>query len=83
MAVQQRVNRSKKKQARPRRLFLAVDVWQKEFGPVSERAVRDVYARTFNVKIENMKKYSFHHCVNALRKHENPNYVAPNYGTAN
>lgn len=54
----------------PRKRFVAVNVWQKEFGPVSERAVYDIYAQKFGVQLHNMKKYSFTHCVTALRKLE-------------
>lgn len=59
-----------KKSKRPRKRFVAVDVWQTKFGPVSERAVYDIYAQKFNVEMHNMKKYSFSHCIEALRKLE-------------
>lgn len=68
-------NTSNKK--RPRKRFVAVNVWQTQFGPVSERAVYDIYSQKFNVELYNMKKYSFPHCVNALRKLEDPTYQAP------
>ena len=55
---------------KPRKRFIAVNVWQKRFGPVSERAVYDIYAQKFGVELHNMKKYSFTHCVTALRKIE-------------
>jgi len=64
----------KKKLNKPRRSFIAVDVWRAEFGPVSERAVYDIYSQKFNVELHNMQKYSFQHCVNALRKLEDPDY---------
>ena len=63
-------NKKNNKKRRPRKRFIAVDVWQTKFGPVSERAVYDIYAQKFNVELHNMKKYSFPHCVNALRKLE-------------
>ena len=62
---------------KPRKRFIAVDVWQSKFGPVSERAVYDIYSQKFNVELHNMKKYSFSQCVNALRLLEDPTYVAP------
>lgn len=62
---------------KPRKRFIAVDVWQTQFGPVSERAVYDIYSQKFNVELHNMKKYSFPHCVNALRQLEDPDYVGP------
>lgn len=68
-----------KKKKRQRKKFLAVDIWQKKFGPISEKAVYDVFQQKFNIEPHNMRKYSFPHCVNALRKLENPDYVAPNY----
>lgn len=71
----------KGRKKRPRKRFLAVDVWQTQFGPVSERAVYDVYAQKFNVESHNMRKYSFPDCVNSLRKLEDPTYKAPSYGS--
>jgi hypothetical protein len=63
-----KVTNQNKKNKQPRKRFVAVDVWQTKFGPVSERAVYDVYAQAFGVALYNMKKYSFQHCVTALRK---------------
>jgi len=74
-------NKKSTKNKKPRKRFLAVDPFQTHFGPVSERAVYDVYAAKFNVEQHNMRKYSFSHCVNALRKLEDPDYEKPNYGT--
>lgn len=65
-----------KKNKKPRKRFTAVDIWQKSFGPVSERAVYDLYSQKFNVESHNMKSYSFSHCVNALRLLEDPEYIA-------
>lgn len=76
-----KVDQSKKKKRKPRKRFLQVDVWQTQFGPVSERAVYDIFAQRFNVELHNMKKYSFPDCVNALRKLENPDYMAPTYAS--
>ena len=70
-----------KKKRKPKKRFLEVDLWQKEFGEVSVKAVFDIYSQKFKVDPRNMKKYSFPHCVNALRKIENPEYIAPNYGS--
>ena len=75
----QKKNSQKKK--RPRKRFIAVDVWRSQFGPVSERAVYDVYAQKFNVELHNVRKYSFSDCINALRQLEKPDYVAPQYGS--
>ena len=70
-------SKSAPKKKRARKRFVAVNVWQTQFGPVSERAVYDIYSQKFNVELYNMKKYSFPHCVNALRKLEDPTYQAP------
>lgn len=60
-----------------RKKFLDVDVWQKEFGIVSVRAIFDVFSQRFQIELSEMKNYSFTHCVSALRKLEDPNYIAP------
>ena len=60
------------KKVTPRKRFTAVDVWQTKFGPVSERAVYDLYSQRFKVELYNMKKYSFPHCVKALRDLNDP-----------
>lgn len=72
---QNKVQKKKKKR------FLDVDVWQREFGEVSVKAVFDVYSQRFNVTPRNMKAYSFSRCVNELRKLEDPDYKIPNYGS--
>lgn len=59
---------------RKKRRFLEVDVWQKEFGEMSVKAIYCIYSQKFNIEPRDMKKYSFSHCVNALRKLENPDY---------
>lgn len=69
------------KNRRSKKRFLQVDVWQKTFGEVSVKAIYDVYSQKFNVEPKNMKKYSFPHCVNALRKLENLDYEPPKYGS--
>lgn len=72
-----KVPSKKRTNKKPRKRFVAVSVWQKKFGPVSERAIYDIYSQKFNVELHNMKKYSFSHCVNALRLLEDPAYIAP------
>ena len=58
-----------------RRSFLEVDVWRNHFGTVSVTAIYDVFMRRFNVEKHNMKNYDFSHCVEELRKLEDPNYI--------
>ena len=63
---------------RKRKIAIAVDVWQTQFGPSSVRAVFDVYATLAGIDPETVKsKRSFSHCVNALRKNEDPDYKDP------
>jgi hypothetical protein len=69
-------NKKNRKKSR-RSNFIAVDVWRSQFGPVSVRAIFDIYRQKFNVEIHNMKDYSFQDCVNGLRKLENPDYISP------
>ena len=57
--------------------FLGVDVWRASFGPVSVRAIYDVFSQKFNIEPQNMKKYTLSHCINALRKLEDPTYETP------
>lgn len=66
-----------KKNKRSSKRFLAVDVWRSEFGPISVKAIHDVYSQKFNVDPQNMNNYSFSKCVDALRKLEDPEYVSP------
>lgn len=68
-------NEVKRKKARKK--FIAVDVWRSQFGPVSVRAIYEVYAQEFGVETHNMKKYSLSHCINALRKLEDEDYEEP------
>jgi len=65
--VQKRIIKKVKKE---RQMFLDVDVFRSSFGPVSEKAIYDVFQTTFNVQKYNMKNYSFSHCVESLRKYK-------------
>lgn len=53
-----------------RKMYLDVDVFRSTFGPVSEKAVYDCFQTLFKVEKHNMRKYSFSHCVTALRKNK-------------
>ena len=72
MENQTKVSNKPNKKKQPRKRFVAVDVYQSKFGPVSERAIYDVYSQRFGVALYNMKKYSFQHCVKALRGLNDP-----------
>ena len=61
---------TKANKKKPRKKFLDVDVFRAKFGPISEKAVYEVFQTTFNIEPHNMKKYSFPQCVQALRKHK-------------
>lgn len=67
----------KKKNKKTRRKFLAVDVWRSRFGPVSVRAVYDVFQAKKKIETHNLRNFSFSDCVNYLRGLEDENYVAP------
>jgi len=58
---------------------VSVDVWASSFGEVAEAAIIALYAKTFGVSRKNMDKYDFRHCVNSLRKKEDPSYEIPEY----
>jgi len=75
----EKVKEAPKKKAR--KGFREVDVWQSEFGIVSERAVYDVFALKFDIERAKMSKYSFSHCVETLRKLEDPEYEAKTFGS--
>lgn len=66
------VSKKSTNKKQPRKRFVAVDVYQSKFGPVSERAVYDVYSQRFGVELYKMKKFSFQHCVKALRDLNDP-----------
>ena len=76
----EKVKEVKRKQTKKKR-FVSVDLWQRGFGEVSVKAVFDIYSQKFQVDPRNMKKYSFSHCINSLRKLEDSEYIAPIYGT--
>lgn len=61
--------------------FIDVDVWRTQFGSTSVSAIFSVYSKRFGVSPKTMKhdqrRYSFQHCLNALRKLENPSYEPP------
>lgn len=59
--------------------FRAVDVWRTSFGPISVKAVFDVYSQKFNVEPREMsnRKYTFSYCINKLRLLDDPDYKEP------
>jgi len=73
--LERTIETQKTRKSKKKKKLLYVDVWQREFGQISVRAVFEIYARMFEVEKEDMRKYSFTHCVNALRKLEDPDYV--------
>lgn len=70
-------NQKSKKRKRKKGRFLDVDVWQKVFSEISEKAVYAIFMERFQIDKNEMNKYSFSHCVYALRKLEDPNYIPP------
>tara|TARA_R110002020_G_scaffold264087_1_gene478845 strand:+ start:3140 stop:3370 length:231 start_codon:yes stop_codon:yes gene_type:complete len=63
-------NKKNNTKRKPRKKFLDVDVFRNTFGPVSEKAVYDVFQTIFKVEDHNMRKYTFPHCVQQLRKYK-------------
>lgn len=57
--------------------MIEVNVWRKEFSDLSVSAILKIYATKFNVERHNMHKHSFSHCVDTLRKLEDPDYISP------
>jgi hypothetical protein len=57
--------------------FIAVDVWRSQFGPISVRAIYEIFARTFSIEPSQMKDYKLPQCIDALRKLEDPTYECP------
>ena len=74
--------KTKPRTKKPRARYKAVNVWRSTFGPTAVKAVYDIYSQKFNVESHNMKNYSFSHCVEALRKLEDPNYVSADRSSA-
>lgn len=66
-----------KKRKKQRQRFLQVDVWRSEFGPVSVRAIYDVFQQKKGIETHNLKNHSFSECVNFLRMLEDENYIPP------
>lgn len=54
--------------------FIEVDVWQNQFSKISERAIAEIFCRSFSVKQSEVKGHSFRNQVDALRGLENPDY---------
>lgn len=71
----EKLNNNKKKQVK-KKSFIAVDVWQKQFGINSVRAIRSIYQDKFPLNA-NKPTPTFSQCVNALRRLEDPTYTDP------
>lgn len=65
----------KVKNRKPRSRYTHVDVWSKTFGPIAVAAVFDVYSQKMSVPYSDAKRLNFTHCVEILRKLEDPTYV--------
>ena len=64
-------NRSQRKIRR----IIAVDVWRSSFGEHSVNAIYKLHAQLFEIDRADMRKYTFAHCVDALRSLEDPTYT--------
>lgn len=68
-------NTTKVRTKKIRAKYTDVNVWAKTFGPIAVAAVFDVYSQRMKVPYANAKKLNFTHCVEALRKLEDIDYV--------
>ena len=59
-----------------RRRYKQVNVWKSTFGPIAVVAVFDVYAQAFNITFKEARKLQFTHCLELLRKLEDPSYIS-------
>lgn len=50
--------------------FIAVDLYQTSYSPISVKAIFEIYSRKFNVPIKETHKISFRDCVEKLRELE-------------
>jgi len=66
-----------RKKLKKRLPFTAVNPWMTQFSPIAERAVYDVFVEKSGINPQNVRKYSFSHCVNFLRRLEDPEYKNP------
>jgi hypothetical protein len=67
----------KKNKGSQKKQFLAVDVWRSQFGVISVKAIYEIFSAKFGVDQSKIRDYSFTHCVNALRRLEDPTYKDP------
>jgi len=69
--------RLKKKPNKRRNRFIAVNLWQSQFGEVSVKALYEIYREKFNVSPSDLRNHSFSKVVNKLRLEEDPTYKQP------
>ncbi len=62
-----------KKKRKPR--YIAVDIWRKEFGPISVAAIFEVFSNKTQIPIGKVKKMNFNTIVDTMRQWEDPEYV--------
>jgi len=70
-------SRVKKIKKRGLGFIIGVDVWRKEFGYHSVEAILKLYSQEFDVRRSDIRSRDFSKCIDALRKLEKPDYVAP------
>jgi hypothetical protein len=56
--------------------FKGVNIWKSQFSEYSTIAIFDLYSQKFNISFIEARRLKFSHCVDALRKLEDPNYVS-------
>lgn len=60
-------DQKRRPKTKERKRFVEVDLYQKTFGPVSEKAVYDIYSQKFHVSLTEAYQNPFSDCVQALR----------------
>jgi len=67
----------KRKPKKSKGKFIDVDIWRAEFGPVSVKAILEIYRIKYNIAPRNLSKHPFSEIVNTLREAADPNYIRP------
>ena len=67
----------KKNKGSQKKQFVAVDVWRSQFGVISVKAIYEIFSAKFNVDPSKLRDFTFSHCVNSLRRLEDPTYKDP------
>lgn len=67
--------RRKRSEETPWLRYKGVNVWKTKFGTTAVAAVFDIYSQRFDIPLREARRLDFNHCVDALRKLEDPSYI--------